>query len=183
MTNPALIRFPDHARLMGTMVLSYPELVITFSHIVGLSLGIKYEVFEALHSLQSETNRINAGRALAAKAIANNRLTAAFDEACSALLHCSKIRNLYAHNLLSDYGERLYIVQTKADLAKDYDVHLLEIGLLEKQLTFFGYTRMCLLFLEATLAFPKLNRSPPAREERPPATGKVVKNSAAQAAD
>lgn len=168
--NPALSRFPEHARLMGLMVLSYPELILMFSHCVGLALGLKYDALDALFEISSEKTRVQAGKALAARKVEQRGLTLEWTEVTRALQTCADIRNVYAHGNLADEGNRLFIAQGKLNLEAGFRRSEITAVLLQSQAAYFGYTRTCLLHLEWRLQdmqppspFPQRMQPPLAR--------------------
>lgn len=172
--NPALQRFPDHARIMGLIVLSYPDLIVSFAHSVGLAVGLKHAALEALLSLSGEKYRVIAGRALARRAIEERGLSAEMDEICRALGACGRIRNEYAHQSVFDEGGSLYLVEPRPDFDSGYKRSEVTLDLLRQQQAYFEYTRNCLLWLEGTLGgTPPLSGFPPKADKplQPPRSG------------
>jgi hypothetical protein len=163
---------------MGRLVLSYPELVLTFAHCVGLSLGLKYEFLSSIRGIQSETKQIEIGVGIASSAMDRLGHSDIFMEIVSSLKLCSKIRNHYAHGSLSDYQNHLFIVDLRlADLATDYWLDEVTFPLLQEQAAFYEYTRRCLLFLESRLSQIGAFRDPPRPLARPTIYARRVRHS------
>lgn len=170
MSNPALTRFPEHTRLMGIIVLSYPELFTAFSHCVGLALGLKYDALDALIQIESEKTKVQVGKAISSRSISRLGLTGEMDEICTSLRRCGEIRNTYAHDDVGDVGDKLYVTERKPSYEDGYKKSEITIDLLQRQLAYFSYTRSCLLHLEGTLqghvrpaSFPQKMQPPPSR--------------------
>lgn len=177
MSNPAVDRFPEHSMLMGKVILSYPELVLTFAHCVGLALGLRYEFFAALKNVQSESLQIEMGVGLASKAMVDRGFGAEFATCASDLQHCGKIRNHYAHATLTDYRDHLYAINLrKENLEEDYTLQEVLVPSLEKQLIFFAATRGMLLYLESHLS-DRLHHQKPKLVARPPLSDRNLKRS------
>lgn len=172
LSNPALARFPEHTRLIGTVILSYPELMMAFSHCVGLAIGLKYDALDALFRIESEKTRVLAGSELAARSMESRGLSQQFDQICQALQGCADIRNAYAHGMIEDENNSLFIADKypKFDGKEERYKTEITIASLQLQLAYFEYARSCLLHLERTLqghrgasAFPKKIRPPHVR--------------------
>lgn len=154
MINPAFISYPEEAALLGSMIIGYGELELSFAHIAGIALKQKYAVLEACHSIRSEGARLKLIDALAHEVFAKEGLSSEYEATHRAMNFCLKVRNLYTH---AQWGE----LETGLNFTNPEEVFTrplkpvrwtpVSLELLEKQEAYFDNTRQWLLYLEAVL--------------------------------
>jgi hypothetical protein len=174
MINPALEQSPEHLKLIGPMVVGYPELEITFAHIAGLVLKLRWEVLNAAEQVLSETAKIKLIHALARRAFDATELKDDYQFAYQAIFYCSEWRNKYAHSQWKREDDELWFAHGRdffegADPTGD-DLPWIAVPLqfLQEQEAYFEGTRKWLIWLEYTLitrnkrlaALPKPSRMP-----------------------
>lgn len=158
MINPALHESPRHLKLIASMVIGYSELEISFAHIAGLVLGLKFEVLHALEKVSSETGRIKIIHALSKGAFGTAGLSEEYHIARSMMFYCAGVRNRYAHChwRRNSKTQPLEYVDGR-DLFKDArEIDQLPwkpitVKLLREQEAYFEGTRKWLMYLELTL--------------------------------
>lgn len=188
MINPAFINRPEEAALLGSLVIGYGELDISFSLIAGLAINHKYAVLEACHSVRSEEGRLKIAKALAADAFIEGGLGREYEIAERGMRFCLKIRNQFAHAQWGDFPDGLKFTNPESSFSrplKPIEWKLITIDLLKSQEAFFENTRMWLIYLEMVLSartknqIPYLNKptekTPPNPHSPRPTPGRVQK--------
>ena len=64
MINPAFLKYPEEARLLGELVLGYGELDISFCMMCGVATKRQFELLHAVNQVRSETARLDIANAL-----------------------------------------------------------------------------------------------------------------------
>jgi len=89
--------FPDEAALIGRMLAGYADLEIVLMHSVKV---VREDLDLALKTMfrgRGNSLRIDVADAIARQPYIDIGIGAEFERAISAIRHCLKIRNLYAH--------------------------------------------------------------------------------------
>ncbi|MBN9310512.1 hypothetical protein [Devosia sp.] len=170
MINPAFTRFPEEANLLGQLVLGYGELDISFALMAGMAIGKQFEVLHAVHQVRSETARLDIAHALSSKAFSSLGLKDDYVEAKSAVKHCLKIRNQYAHCHWADlHVLGLGFINVEGDYFAKAEPRFFKgvtVKLLQEQEAFFEYARHCVLTVQANIG-PLRANLPRAYDMRP----------------
>lgn len=154
MINPAFAPYPEEASLIGSMVVGYGELDISFAMVCGIILNHQFAVLAACHSVRSESARIDIADALAREAFESSPFSKEYEQTLQAMRFCLKVRNLYAHSQWADEAGSL--CHTDPDGAfkrpiKRISWTPIDLGLLKAQESFFENTRAWLIWLELSL--------------------------------
>ena len=148
------MNYPEEAALLGSMIIGYGELELSFAHIAGIALDQKYAVLEACHSIRSEGARLKLIDALAHASFTEKSLSGEYDLTHKAMKYCLKVRNQYAHAQWGDFGKRLNFTNPEEAFRRPLrPVKWTPVSraLLEKQEAYFDNTRHWLVYLEVTL--------------------------------
>jgi hypothetical protein len=152
---PALDKSPQHARIIGRLVIGYNELEMTFAHCAALAIGLQYEVLNAIHQVRSESARINIADALSGNAFVKIGFGDEYAQTLGGMRHCLKIRNQYAHGQYQKIKGRLRFTtndeETFSNDAKPFKWKTTNLPLLREQAELFEWTRRMLIWLELTL--------------------------------
>lgn len=183
MINPALSRFPEHAALIGTLVIGYSELDISMVDAAGTAIGLRFPLLDAAEAVNSELTRIELVRRMSQKHFAHIGLEQQFLHAISCQDFCREVRNYYAHCHYADFdaGKVLAVVKAK-DLFSDQSMtvakmpwRLIEDEILIRQEAFFENTRSWWLWLSHAVELLRKGKQPtinePSKLERPPKLG------------
>jgi hypothetical protein len=156
--NPALMRFPDEAAIVGRMVVGFGELEVMTCRVAAKASSHPDHVLKMLYSLRSTSARVSSARLLMEPHYAAASLAAAQNITLDAVTFCLKLRNQYAHCNWTDYQSDPKAGLFFADLQdsasrEDWFTHWkhIDVPLLTIQEAFFGDVRSALLFLEADL--------------------------------
>lgn len=141
------------------MVLSYTELEISYAHIAGLMLGLKFEVLNAAEKIYSETQKIKVIHALCHRAFEKAGYTHEYHTTYKMMFYCAGLRNTYAHSQwLRNYGKKRLEFIDSNEMFDDYqrgfenlDKRVLPLKLLRQQAAYFELTRKWLLWFDLTL--------------------------------
>ncbi len=155
MINPAFIKRQEEAALLGTMVVGYGELDLSFASIAGMAIKHQFAVLEACHKVRSERGRLDIAIALSHEAFEEAGLKLQFCYTTQALGRCLRIRNQYAHAQWGDVAG-LGLCMTNPENSfqrplKPTKWQPVPLDLLTKQEAFFENTRKWIIFLEMTL--------------------------------
>ncbi|MFO1185380.1 MAG: hypothetical protein U1E56_11415 [Bauldia sp.] len=153
MINPALDRSPQHAKLIGSMVLGYTELEVSFMHAAALALRLEFPALHAFELILGETLKLKVIHALSRGTFAKTELGNAYAISHKMIHECLNIRNRYAHCNWRKDGRQLEFLDAK-DIFKDGTApqdderwRRLTIPILKAQAAFFEGTRKWLLYL------------------------------------
>lgn len=147
--------FPEEAALVGKLLAGYAVLEIDLMHCVNAVRHDESAVIKALFANRGEERRINGASDMARTRFLDLGLQDDFDRAMSALHHCRKLRNQYAHcvwwndntpNPAFRAAEAIAGLEGDVSLAH-LEPHHVSIQLLEQQLDYFEYTDDLLLWL------------------------------------
>lgn len=171
MINPAFLRYPEEARLLGEMVLGYGELDISFGMVAGKAARKMHAVLHAINRVRSEKSRLDIADALACGSFKELGLAAEYARVHRAMRFCLRVRNQYTHSQWADWGEHgLGFTNVDGDAfaspIQPLKWNSIKLALLQKQEAFFEYTRRCILTLDTNLLWV-LAEKPPA-EAMPP---------------
>lgn len=150
------------------MVLGYTEIEITYAHIAGLALGLKWEVLNASEKVFSETQKIKMIHALCRRAFEKTGLAQEYHTAHKMTFFCATLRNSYAHcqwvrnhkARRLEYYEGTENFESRDAFMDHLQKHPLSLRLLKQHAAYFQATREWLLWLEATIE----NRAKPSAE-------------------
>lgn len=153
MINPAFIKYPEEAKLLGEIVLGYGEIDLSFAMMAGAATGQKFALLHAVNQVRSETARIDIANALASEFFTALGLREYYDYALAAVRYCLKIRNQWAHSQWGDmdpYG--LAFTKTDGNVfappIKPTEWRSVTIEVLRKQEEYFEHTRHWILVLD-----------------------------------
>ena len=146
---PAFTRHPEAGRIVGLLVTAYGELEFLLAHCVGEIIKSRDVAFKVMFRARGEEQRIVLADALARPTLTEGAYKTAFEQTISALRHCLKIRNQYAHCAWGDDARGLWFVALEEN-AKDntpYDLteltqHVLSLDLVREQEAFFLNTKL-----------------------------------------
>lgn len=173
--------YPKEMKIVGRLLVEYSSIEIGLMHCVAMARDDFNTTLKALYRIRGETARINVAEALAEQEYARLNLATQFAESISAMRHCLKIRNRFSHAhwhnpldglcyvSLEDLAETKTVITSLENL----DFFYLDIALLSRHVSYFGYTSNCLAFVnyEGRKSAGKLTHNPvqwPARLEPPP---------------
>jgi|SRR5215216_6889720 len=178
MHNPALVRFPVEAAIIGNMVVGFGELEFLMCILAAKAIKSPELIYKTLYHLRSTSARVESADILMRPAFAGVNLAAEQSLALPAVKNCLSIRNQYAHCNWADdsmIGELYFAdLQDSADREEwFYSYKHVDVPLLQTQEAYFGYTRELLMYLEQELSFRRKGQQhqifpmPPALD-RPP---------------
>lgn len=156
MINPAFVRYPEEAKLLGEMVLGYGELDITFCMMCGKAIHQQFELLHAVNQVRSETARLDIANAMAGKGFSTLGLEAEYARLLRCMRVCLRIRNQWAHSQWGDMDPHgLAFTRTDGDVfaapVKPTVWLSIKVDLLRKQEAYFEHTRLRLLVLLSNL--------------------------------
>ncbi|WP_428245530.1 hypothetical protein [Ferrovibrio sp.] len=153
--NPAFDRLPEHAKIIGLILSSFGELELLFCSIANSASDNSNSTFESLYRLRMTSSRLEVAECLMRNGLESVGLGEEGATAFSAIMHCLKIRNQYAHcNWVDHPVDGLFFVDVQSSQWRPLHHHHrhVDVPLLEIQLGFFGYTREYLLYLDQHLS-------------------------------
>ena len=154
--NPAFDAFPAEASLIGRMVTSFGELELTFSMLAETAIKNQTLTLRAIYRSRSTGGRIDLADVFVRNVVANTTLATDYDEVISAIRHCLKIRNNYAHSHWSPGQDGLFFanLEEAASRAAGFDMdHMhVDLKLITEQEAYFDYTRPWTQLIEAKFA-------------------------------
>lgn len=149
--------FPQHAELIGEMLLGYGELETSFLDLVAEVLDMDTAV-RILYRLRGAQSRLDVGDAILRPVLTELKLKGQYMQWLGAIRHCKRIRNQFAHCAwLAEHG-RLYLADfeesaNSAEGVTGLQFHGVDLPLLEEQHSFFLYTLDVSLHLLAELRY------------------------------
>jgi hypothetical protein len=148
--NPAFDQYPAEAALIGRMVTSFGELELTYSMIAGTAIKNQNLALRAIYRGRSTGGRIDLADVLIRNVVSQTTLTLDYDELLSAMRHCLRIRNNYAHSHWAPGQDGLFFANLEEAASKsegfEMDQKHVDLKLLTEQEAFFDYTRSLLLY-------------------------------------
>lgn len=151
---PAFERYPEEGRILGELVVGYGELELSFAHMVAFIAGDHDVTFKALYRARGEEQRINIGDALARPRLTAGPYRDHYDRTVSAMRHCTKIRNLFAHCQIGDDAAGLWFVALEENAKKHaiYDLgdltqYTITLPMLQGYAKFFEFTKKSIEYL------------------------------------
>ncbi|MDQ0396418.1 hypothetical protein [Labrys monachus] len=162
-TEPALIRFPIEAALIGYMLAAFGELEYSIAENASIAIGARERVLKAIYRLRTTSSRIDAADALMAPAYDEIGLRDEYRDVLRMSKHCLKIRNQFAHcswqDEVTSRGEGLFFsdLQAAADAETGFELSWRQVdkSLLLLQRNFFNQTSDWLTYLGSALAIEK----------------------------
>lgn len=97
MINPAFLKYPDEAKLLGELVLGYGELDLSFCMMCGIATKRKFELLHAVNQVRSESARLEIAHALSVNAFRELGLQAEYARVHKAVKYCMRVRNQWSH--------------------------------------------------------------------------------------
>ncbi len=176
--NPAFVRHPRHAKLVGQIISSFGEIEFLIIECAGKSIDRRLQILRALYRVKTSSARIEAADGIMREKFVAAGLVGDYAEMIGAVSFCQSIRNRYGHCHFADdpdkkrHGLFYADLQETADRAEgwDYDFKHISVGILEKQLAYFEYAQDWVRYLDHELAakaekikanpFPKPTRQP-----------------------
>jgi hypothetical protein len=170
--NPAFDELSAEAALIGRMVISFGEIELLFSLLAASALRDQDMGLRAIYRGRSTGGRIDLADVLTRPAILKAEFLPQYEEVLSALRHCLKIRNQYAHCHWSPGQDGLFFTNLEDAASRaegfEFDQKHVDLKLLTEQESFFDHTRMLLLSLGAMFDF-KTGKSNSPGSPKPPA--------------
>jgi hypothetical protein len=149
---PAFQRNPKVANYIGRIISAYGELEYQLHACARITLDDKHIALKEMFGIRGETKRIEKASSLMRESYVTARLTALYDSAIDAMTHCRDIRNQYAHCHWADDDKNIFFVNLEetakqANTTKHKFRHI-DLGVLEAQISYFGYTLHLLEYME-----------------------------------
>ncbi len=148
---PAFARFPKEAEIVGRLLAGYGEIEWEICTCLGEAIDDNEAAARALYRTRGEKQRIDIADALMRHLYNKAGMLNDYVEAISAAHWCRRIRNQFSHCRWWDDPNGLYFLDLERGaqaagpvMAKVFHI---DIGLLEKQETFFRYTLTALTYL------------------------------------
>ncbi len=159
--NPAMHRHPQEAAIVGRILVAFGELEYMTVDGAGIVLGRREPVQRALYRLRNTSSRIDAADAFMRPIHADAGLGSEYDFMISAIRHCLRIRNQYAHCNWGDdqspatAGLFFTDVQESAWATDGFDHHWkhVDVAILEQQEAHFVYAQDWIYYLGRELPF------------------------------
>lgn len=163
----SLQQFPEHAAIIGDMLLGYADLEFLTVDLVGQALGNVETAARLLYRLRGANDRLNVADAIIRPYMATLKLTGPYTQWLGAMRRCRVIRNQYAHcGWVADMGELhfscLDTVAQSTDGAAIIRYERIGLDLLKEQQAYFRYAGDVTLFLSNEAQF----RANPERRHR-----------------
>jgi len=152
----AFLNFPDEAALIGRMLAGYADLEIDLMNCVNAVRGNLDTVLKVMFRSRGETRRIEMADALARQHYHQLKIGKEYEQSISAVRHCMRIRNQYAHCVWWDDNSgqlafaNLEEVAKKNAVVKDLrklTTKYVNIDLLKEQFAYFEYADNLLVWL------------------------------------
>jgi len=173
--------FPNEADHIGRLYAGYTELEFSLMHCVIVVRDDFDTILKAMFRTRGEAPRINVADAFGRQAYDTLNLGTQFALGITAINHCRKIRNQYAHcvwwddntgNLAFANLEDVAKLNTLVTDLKDLPTRYATLELLHEQVNYFSYVDSHLLWLnyEGRLLSERVKENPhqePAQRERP----------------
>jgi hypothetical protein len=158
--NPVFDQRPKEGAAIGIMVVSFGELELMCGLCAGLALDGDDKALRAIYRSRSTRGRIDIADALMRLSFFEVGLQNEYIEIISAVLHCLKIRNQYAHchwAPSNEGGVFFTDLEKAAERQEGFDYHYkyVDMGLLQEQLDYFSYAKQCLSYMENEFRFRK----------------------------
>lgn len=158
--NPVFVQRPKEGALIGLMVVSFGELELMCGLCAGLALSGSEIALRAIYRSRSTRGRVDIADALMRPAFVQEELEAELTQTLTAVYHCLKIRNQYAHcHWGSSHGDGVFFTDLEQAAEKrdgfDYHYKYVDLELLQEQLAYFDYGKDCFLYLEHEFRFRK----------------------------
>jgi hypothetical protein len=149
--NPSFDAFPTEALAIGKMVASFGEIELLFGLVASTALGNQNLALRAIYRGRSTGGRIDLADVLMRDAFIKAGLLPLYEETLSAVRHCLKIRNQYAHCHWAHDFSGIYFTNLE-DAANrfggfEYDHKHVDLKLLKEQEAFFDDMKTLLLHL------------------------------------
>lgn len=149
---PAFQRNPEVANYIGRIISAYGELEYQLHACARTTLNDKHRALKEMFGIRGETKRIEKASSLMRDSFATAKLTALYDSAIEAMIHCRDIRNQYAHCHWADDDKNIFFVNLEetakqADTTKHKFRHI-DLNILHVQINYFGYTLRLLEYME-----------------------------------
>jgi hypothetical protein len=151
----ALQEFPEHASIIGGMLLSYANLEALATDLVSYALGGRHEISKAARVLfrtRGANDRLQVADALLRPFAAELRLAGAYSQWLGAMRMCRILRNQYAHSAWSVDDNRLAFMSLE-DAAKPSGGEAIvyyspiDLPLLKEQEAYFDYAFKLMAYL------------------------------------
>ncbi len=159
--NPAQERHPQHATLIGKIVLAYGEIEFSVCRNAGQALDMLGEILTTLYKTRASSARVDFAQTIIAQECRELGLNQTLNTCIEMVAVCTRIRNRYAHCNWADSGSFPRSGLFVADLEKsEFDVNSeffhhfrhLTPAILRQQLSYFAYTMEWLEFLNHEIA-------------------------------
>jgi hypothetical protein len=157
--------FPDHAAIIGDILLGYSDLEFFMVDLVGQATGDASlgTAVRLLYRLKGSANRLNVADALLRPFMAKLRLHGPYSQWHGAMTRCRIIRNQYAHCGWSAAEDILLIANFEeagkpAEGPTPLQFLPLELSLLKEQQAYFGYAIDLAMFLMSEARFRRDRR-------------------------
>ena len=144
---PWFERFPNEAKLVGSILTGYGELEFWLATCVGTAMRDNNTAFRLIFRLRNESQRIDAADALLYPAMKKLKLAGPYSHVIGAMRHCRTIRNQYSHcHWFQEAGKpfklKFYNLESTAFTSEgDGPLNLVETSaaLLAEQVAYFEY--------------------------------------------
>jgi hypothetical protein len=151
-----LEKFPDHAAIIGDLVIGYGEIEFLMIALVAEALGSKAgrgdigDATRIIYRLRGAESRLKVADAIIRPFMNKIRLGGQYGVWLGAMRRCRQIRNQYAHCHWREQAGRLHFMSLE-DAADpehgDLIYRPIDLSLLKEQQAFFDYAIKVLLFL------------------------------------
>lgn len=157
--------FPNHAEIIGDLLLAYGDLEFLMLALVGEVVAKSDTSVAAriLYRLRGANDRLNVADALLRPHMSELKLQGQYSQWLGAMRRCRLIRNQFAHCGWHRDGDRLTFCDLEETAGSVEGVAVLnyqhiDLSLLKEQQAFFVYTNQLLLYLFAEMRFRKDRR-------------------------
>jgi len=150
--NPAILRNPKEAEIIGRLVLAGGELEYVVAGLAGQVIQNIEAAFRVLYSIKQTSARIEAAMTLIRPVAHNFGVQEYLSETEQAIAFSLKIRNQYAHCNWDTWDVGLFFANPEDSILPDggfehFFKHV-DVELLKQQENWVGYTNLCLLVLQ-----------------------------------
>jgi hypothetical protein len=160
--NPAFKRFPQHAALIGRILVAFGELEYAFCRNAGLILDNYITVARLLYNQRQTSSRIESADILVRPVFEAHNLLVEHENAYAMVRHCLTIRNQYAHCNWADDASQpesgLFFADLQTSAKRPDFEHSwkhVDVPLLTDQEQYFSDTLEWLDFLKHEIALKK----------------------------
>lgn len=169
----ALKPFPEHAALIGDMLLGYGELEFFTLELLARSFGGMADIPKStriLYRLRGANDRLNVADAILRPFMSDIKLSGQFSQWLGAMRRCRVIRNQYAHCAWGPQRDRLWLANLdEAAQSSEGSIPLefypIDLPILKEQQAFFRYALDLTIYLMGEVRYRTDRRR--TRERRP----------------